>query len=328
MKTRQRLIRQSIVWGLAVLTLFARLLPWNVGVAIGGWVGGLAFAALPSARRRTLAHLALAFGVDATTDERRAIAARSFANLGRSAIELLMLSRRPRTAVERLVTIEGEDRLKTAFAGGRGVIFLTGHFGNWELMAAAVTRRGYHASVVATPVYDQRVDELLVGARAAHGVHTISRGSPAAARHILSCLRRNAILGMLIDQDTDVDGVFVPFFGRPAHTPSGAATLALKTGAAVIFGFMVREGRSRHRLVLQGPVELVRTGNHQRDVEENTAAFTREIERYIRAHPDHWVWMHDRWKRQPPPAGPPTWSSHREVTSSELSAVPMSPRAG
>ena len=310
MRTGQRIIRLAIVWAVALLQALAGVLPWRLGVALGGRVGWLAFAALPGARRRALAHLAIAFpdgaGDSSVTLDRclaadhRAIARRSFVNLGRSAFEVLMLSRRSHPPIERLCAIEGEERLKAALAAGRGVIFLTGHLGNWELMAALVTRRGYPASVVATPVYDPRLDRRLVDARARHGVHTISRGSPSAARHLLSGLRRNAILGMLIDQDTDVDGVFVPFFGRPAYTPAGPAALALKTGAPVIFGFILREGAFRHRLILQGPVELIRTGDPALDIRENTARFTREIERFIRSHPDHWVWMHNRWKRQPP----------------------------
>ena len=300
MRTGQRMIRRAIVWAVAILQSLASVLPWRLGVALGGWVGWMAFAALPGARRRALAHVAVAFPDGGGETHHRAIARRSFVNLGRSAFEVLMLSRRSHPPIERLCAVEGEERLKAALAAGRGVIFLTGHFGNWELMAALVTRRGYPASVVATPVYDPRLDRLLVDARARHGVHTISRGSPSAARHLLSGLRRNAILGMLIDQDTDVDGVFVPFFGRPAYTPSGPAALALKTGAAVIFGFILREGASRHRLILQGPIELIRTGDPARDIRENTARFTREIEQWIRSHPDHWVWMHNRWKRQPP----------------------------
>lgn len=300
MRTGQRMIRLAIVLAVALLQALASVLPWRLGVALGGWAGWLAFAALPGARRRALAHVAIAFPDGAGDATHRAIARRSFVNLGRSAFEVLMLSRRSHPPIERLCAIEGEERLKTALAAGRGVIFLTGHLGNWELMAALVTRRGYPASVVATPVYDPRLDRLLVDARARHGVHTISRGSPSAARHLLSGLRRNAILGMLIDQDTDVDGVFVPFFGRPAYTPAGPAALALKTGAPVIFGFILREGASRHRLILQGPIELIRTGDPGRDIRENTARFTREIERFIRSHPDHWVWMHNRWKRQPP----------------------------
>lgn len=304
MSLRRRMLRRLIVAGLDALTLVAGALPWAIGVRVGGWLGAAAWAVLPAARRRAEAHLALALP-ELGVRERADIVARSFVNLGRSAFEILMLSRRSRTSVERWCTIEGEDRLKAAFAAGRGVIFLTGHCGNWELMAALVTRRGHPASVVATPVYDPRLEARLVNARARQGLQTISRGSPSAARQLLSCLRRNAILGMLIDQDTDVEGVFVPFFGRPAHTPSGAAALALKTGAPVLFGFIAREGATRHRLVITGPIELTRTGDHTADVSRNTACFTLEIERHIRAHPDEWVWIHDRWKRRQAGGGEP-----------------------
>jgi len=321
MRTGQRMIRRAIVWAVAILQALASVLPWRLGVALGGWVGWMAYSLLPGARRRALAHVAIAFPDGAGDAGQRAIARRSFVNLGRSAFEVLMLSRRSHPPIERLCAVEGEERLKAALAAGRGVIFLTGHFGNWELMAALVTRRGYPASVVATPVYDPRLDRLLVDARARHGVHTISRGSPSAARHLLSGLRRNAILGMLIDQDTDVDGVFVPFFDRPAYTPSGPAALALKTGAAVIFGFILREGASRHRLILQGPIELIRTGDPARDIRENTARFTREIEQWIRSHPDHWVWMHNRWKRQPPAGNRQAFAESADPSSAALSSL-------
>jgi KDO2-lipid IV(A) lauroyltransferase len=179
------------------------------------------------------------------------------------------------------------------------VVFVTAHAGNWELLGALVAGRGFPVTVAATPVYDDRLEQILVAARAAHGVETISRGSATAARQLLSALRRNALLGLLIDQDTDVDGAFVPFFGRPAYTPTGAAALALRTGAAVVCGFLVREGALRHRMVVEGPVNLVRTGDHERDVVENTALLTGLIERHIRAYPEQWVWFHRRWKRQP-----------------------------
>jgi len=297
MKLTQRAIRSAIVVAVRVATAGAALLPWRIGVAMGGGIGCAAFYCLPRARRRALTHLTMALGSDTSDAERRTIARRSFANLGRSAFEVMMLSRRSRLRLQDFCRIEGESCLQDALSVGRGVIFVTGHVGNWELMAATIAMKGYPSWVVATPVYDSRLDELLVKARARQEVQTIRRGSSVAARQILTCLRSNGVLGMLIDQDTDVEGVFVPFFGQPAHTPSGAATLALKTEAVVIAGFIVRDGSYRHRIVLKGPLPLIRTGNVAHDVLANTAGFTRVIEDHVRKHPDEWVWMHNRWKR-------------------------------
>lgn len=320
MTARQRVIRRVIVWAVAAAGITAALIPWRIGVAAGAGLGSLAWRLLTSSRRQAMENLAAAFP-DRTKQELAGIGRAAMINLGRSGMEMLMLSRRRRTRIEKWCTIEDDSRLRDALSGGRGVVFVTGHTGNWELLAALVARRGHLATVVATPVYDPRLDQLLVAARAAQGVETISRGSASAARQLLSALRRNAFLGMLIDQDTDVDGAFVPFFGRPAYTPTGAAALALRTGAAVVCGFLVREGALRHRLVMEGPITLVRTGDHERDVLENTALLTGLIERHIRAFPEQWVWFHRRWKRQPVPAAPEN-TSHRTATHDQRVSGP------
>ncbi|HET8760062.1 MAG TPA: lysophospholipid acyltransferase family protein, partial [Nitrospiria bacterium] len=319
MSAGQRFIRTLIVVVLDVVSAAAALIPWRLGVAIGGTIGRVAWYALPSTRRTALDNLAMAFP-DLSEQERARIGRASLANLGRAAMELLMLWRRPGTPVERWCAFDDEDRLRDALAPGRGAIFVTGHTGNWELLAAVVARRGYPLSVVATPVYDDRIDQRLVGARAVHGIETIRRGSAAAGRQLLSALRRNAVLGMLIDQDTDVDGVFVPFFGRLAYTPAGAAALALRTDARVVCGFLVREGASRHRVVLEGPIDLVRTGETDQDVLENTRRFTDLIERHNRTYPDQWIWFHRRWKRRPKSA-----TTHGAVASPEPPVEPASP---
>jgi KDO2-lipid IV(A) lauroyltransferase len=111
--------------------------------------------------------------------------------------------------------------------------------------------------------------------------------------------RENRILGILIDQDTDVESVFVEFMGRPAWTPSAAAQMAIKFGAPVIFGYTRRGKDNRHTVVLEGPLPLVRTGNIENDITSNTALFTKKIESVILQHPEQWVWMHRRWRRQP-----------------------------
>jgi KDO2-lipid IV(A) lauroyltransferase len=119
---------------------------------------------------------------------------------------------------------------------------------------------------------------------------------------MLRSLRHNEAIGMLIDQDTDVPGVFVDFFGRPAWTPSGLAALALRTNAAVVLALDCRLPDDHHEVVVKGPIELIRTGNKDNDILENTRRISLMIEEHIRAYPDQWVWFHERWKTQPPVA--------------------------
>lgn len=303
MNARQHVLRGVILWGVKAASLAASLIPWRLGVVIGAGLGAVAWRLLGSARRIAMENLAAAFP-QSTDQELARIGRDSMINLGRSGLEMLMLSRRRRTRIEQWCAVEGEDRLRESLAGGRGVVFVTAHTGNWELLGALVARRGWRTTVVATPVYDPRLDDLLVAARAAQGVETIRRGSASAGRQLLTALRHNAVLGLLIDQDTDVDGAFVPFFGRPAYTPTGAAALALKTGAAVVCGFLVREGSLHHRMVVDGPITLVRTGDQARDIVDNTVLLTARIERHIRKNPEQWVWFHRRWKRRPTQVAP------------------------
>ncbi len=298
MTARQRVLRGMILWGVTAASLAAALMPWRLGVLVGAGLGAAAWRVLGSARRTAMENLAAAYPLSADRELAR-IGRQSMINLGRSALELLMLSVRRRTRVERWCVVEGEERLRQSLALGRGVVFVTAHAGNWELLGTLVARLGIRTAVVATPVYDPQLDDLLVAVRATQGVETIRRGSASAGRQLLTALRQQGVLGLLIDQDTDVDGVFVPFFGRPAYTPTGAAALALRTGAAVVCGFLVRDGSRRHRMVLDGPITLRRTGDHERDVLENTALLTARIERHIRTYPEQWVWFHRRWKRRP-----------------------------
>jgi KDO2-lipid IV(A) lauroyltransferase len=202
--------------------------------------------------------------------------------------------------IDRFVTLEGEVKLKKAFSLKKGIVFVTAHFGNWELMGATLAIKGYPTNVIAAPLYDSRLDQIMNRYRLIHGVETITRGEGRGARKILAALKNNQILGLLIDQDIDADGVFVDFFHQKAFTPSGAASLALKSGAAVILGFIHREADGRHKIIFEGPLDLIRSGNLKQDVYDNTALFTRAIEEKIREHPDQWVWMHNRWQTSSP----------------------------
>ena len=291
----QQLLRFFLWAGLVGLRAAFRWMPRRLGLKLCAGLGATAYFLLRSERRKALLHLRWAFEEERGVEARRRIALESFRNLGRTFFEVLTLDRLSRNDVDRLVKFEGEDALKAAAAHGRGVIFVTGHIGNWELLGLAVAMR-YPLAVVAAPIYDPRVEALMVRLRAAHGVETLVRDAPGSLRRLLATLRKGGVVGILIDQDTKTDGVFVPFFGREAYTPTGAARLALRTGAAVVVGFLIREGRDRHRGVIRGPLILHASGNMDRDVRDQTARFTKIIEDQIRETPEQWVWMHERWR--------------------------------
>ena len=178
---------------------------------------------------------------------------------------------------------------------------LSAHMGNWELMGAALSLWGYPINVIARRIYIPRINGLLLRLRQSAGMRVILREGASSAKDMLRALRKNEVIGMLMDQDAHVQGVWVDFFGIPAFTPSGPAAIALKSGARVVSAFMVRDG-SGGRIEIRGPYSLVRTGDHERDVLENTRMFTGIIERYVRRYPEQWVWMHDRWKHRRPEA--------------------------
>jgi Kdo2-lipid IVA lauroyltransferase/acyltransferase len=281
----------------AVLAL-VELLPLRWAQALGRAVGSAAFHLAPGERRKALASLAVAFP-EMTDPARLELARRSFRHLGTVALEMAVAPRLG-AGLERLVDVSGEalTRLQNSHARGKGVVCVTGHVGNWELHAWRVARHGFPLSAVGKENVDPRVTGLMERSRAAGGMRTLWRGQPGVAVAMLKSLRKGELLGMLIDQDTDVQNVFVPFFGRPAATPRAAADLVLRTGAAALVFLNHRGDDGVYRTTTQ-EVDVPRTGDDERDAVELTARFTERIEAAIRAHPEQWVWMHQRWKTKP-----------------------------
>ena len=188
-----------------------------------------------------------------------------------------------------------EDRavLDAALARGKGVVFVSGHVGSWELLARRVALAGYPCQTIAKETTDPRTTALIERFRSSSQLRSIWRGRAGAAKAMLRALKAGQILGLLIDQDTDVQSVWVPFFGHLAKTPRAAADLALRTGAAVVMGFCRREADGRYRLSMEAlPGEGL-------DALELTARMTARIEAAVRAAPEQWVWMHRRWKSPP-----------------------------
>lgn len=277
-------------------------LPLGVARALGLRLGVLAYAVAGGERRKALKSLAVAFP-EKSDAERQALARACFRHLGAAALEVACTGALDQ-GLERLVAWPEEDRrvLEAALARGRGVVFVSGHVGNWELLARRVARSGFPCQSIAKETTDPRLTELVARFRARGGVRSIWRGQEGAARAMLRALRGGEILGILIDQDTKVQSVFVPFFGQLAATPRAAADLALRTGAAVVTGFCHREGQG-YRLAME-EVPVPQGGDREAAAVELTAALSARIEAAIRRTPEQWVWMHQRWKTRPPTAVP------------------------
>jgi len=264
-----------------------------MGVWAGGVIGFGAYYLLPRERTRAITHLSQVFS-DKSRSWILRTARRCFIHLGKSLLEIMLMTPR---RLGQIIEFRGEEQLRAAISMGRGVIYVTGHIGNWELMGHAVAAR-FNLSVVAAPIEPEKVNDMIVELRAGMGVRTILRSRPGASRELVRVFKENLILGILIDQDTDVESAFVDFMGRPAWTPTAAASMALKFGAPVIFGYIQRTRDNRHTITVEGPLELVRTGDREKDIIAVTAMLTKKIEDTIRRNPEQWVWMHRRWRRQ------------------------------
>lgn len=296
MKTKP--YRYLLYLGLKGMEVLASWLPRGWALSLAAGIGTLAFWAAGREREKTLRHLTGAYGGEKTQREIRELGKRVFIHFARVAVDVLRFPRLNREEIDRLVDKgEGLSILNRALAGGRGVILLTAHFGNWELMGAFLRFEGYEGAVVGRRIYYDKFNEVLLHLRSRVTLRTLYQD--ASAREFLKILNQNQILGILADQDVDrLDGVFVPFFGRPAHTLTAPVKMALATGAPIVPAFLVRKG-DHYQFLVEEPIEVEMKGTREETIQEYTARWSRVIEEKIRTWPDQWVWMHRRWKTPP-----------------------------
>jgi KDO2-lipid IV(A) lauroyltransferase len=274
------------------------LIPLQLRISILERLGRLLYVLDGRHRRIAQRNLALAFQ-DKDQKERDRIIRAVFRNLGRVLAELSFIPRFNQQNVNRYVCIEGLENLEQVLKKGRGVLFLTAHFGNWEWMAATFpVLSGRNCHVVVRPLDNGLFNGIVDRLRTWTGNQIIPKQK--AMGRILRVLKEGGIVGVLLDQNMAwQEGVFVNFFGELACTNTGMALLALRTGAAVLPIFNIRQVDGRYRVVIEPELPLIRTGDKDQDVEKNTELFTQIIERYVREYPDHWLWLHQRWKTRP-----------------------------
>ncbi len=260
-------------------------------------------------RKVVLDNLRLAFP-EKTEAERRAIARATYRNLGRMAPEFLLVPRMSREELDRVFVYDGWENYEAAKARGRGVIACTGHFGNFEVLAAAHTRRGVPIAMISRAMGKSGANDLWRRIRRSSGVKDIVVQKGETLKAARRAIDSGWVLGYVIDQNQPLRRAIFPlFFGVPAATSATPAVLAARTGAAVVFTVAVPQGDGTHRVVIEGPLELPHTGDRERDALAFMQDLNDRLERRVRAHPEHWYWLHRRWKTRPAGEGALTRSA-------------------
>jgi KDO2-lipid IV(A) lauroyltransferase len=285
----------AVVWS---VLKFTGALPRPLARAMGAGIAWMLFAVTPRLRRIAKFNLQMAF--PEWTDAQREVTLRGMVrSLGWMAAEFARMPRYTRENIEEIIVLDGNEHFLEGQRRGKGVLFLTAHMGAWEFSSYAHALYGYPLHYMARPLDNARLDALVNRYRELSGNKPIFKNE--SARAMLKILRQAGTVGILADQNTlPEEGAFVDFFGTPACTTTGIARVALHTGAAVVPGYAVwDESLNKYRLRFEPPLELIRTGDAERDILQNTQRFAKVTEEIIRKYPEQWVWVHARWKTRP-----------------------------
>jgi KDO2-lipid IV(A) lauroyltransferase len=298
MRYSERIIVAAYKALLKFLGLFSRR--WVARIA--DFLGGILFNVAKKHRRIVLDNLTYAFGHEKQPEEIEKIAQQVFINLVRVVLEIAWSLQLDERRISKHFKIDGYHHIKPAYEKGKGVLVLTAHFGNWELLSVIGGMIKFPQSVVVRPLDFKPLDHFVFKLRTRFGGKIMPK--QRSFRKIIRRLHRGEMVYLLMDQNVDwYEGVFVDFMGHRACTNKGLALLALNTGAPVVPVFMVRE-KSGFRAEFGPEIITVQTGDRQKDIEINTQEYNRVIENVVRRYPDQWFWVHQRWKTKPYQAWP------------------------
>ncbi len=291
---------ESVLYWLAKkVSALAQKLPPEWNVRVGAAAGTLLYYALPGRQAVALDNLRAAFGRTITSADYHQIVKSIFQNFGRMFMEVAAIPAMDREYVDRWVAPApgSRERLEKALAMGKGVIFMTGHFGNWEMIPITGALHGYPTLVLAREQGWPKLNRMLTDYRESRGCRVVTKGFPV--RELIQGLREGRIVGILADQDGGPNGVLSPFFGRLASTAPGTIALSLNTGAPILPVFMVRLQGAAHTLVIEDPLEIPKEGTVEERIRAGISAYLKVLEKYVRRYPAQWLWLHRRWKTCP-----------------------------
>jgi KDO2-lipid IV(A) lauroyltransferase len=245
-----------------------------------------------------LKNLRAAFGTELDDEQVSGLARRFYENLGVTLMEFFILPVLGREQILQRVSLEGREHLDACLQQGRGALLTSGHFGNWELLGAALAALGYPICYLIKSQSNPYVDRMQNEIRRRAGIGVIRQG--ASVRQLVYALRRREFVGILADQDGGNQGLFVDFLGRPASVFRGPATFAHRTGCPIVPTAIVRQADDRHRIIITPPIAVDSQWDEQTAVQILTQAFTDRLAAFVRQHPEQYFWVHRRWKTQPP----------------------------
>jgi Kdo2-lipid IVA lauroyltransferase/acyltransferase len=294
---KKRIKNTLIYWVIVYHVNLFRILPRRVGIEMMRLLARVGFYLIKSEREKTIRHLTIAFGNEKSEKEINQLAKKVFLHFATIAVDAIRIPIFIKKGINNFVSTSNVELSGKYRDEGRGPMVLTGHFGNWELMGAWLAQNEYKLRVVGTTAYDKRIDKLITDTRNSAGYINIARGT--GTRELVKILRQGFPLGILIDQDTKVEGVFVDFFGKKAHTAVGPVVLAQKFKLPIIPHFLHLKDDYTYHFECLDEIELVDTGDPEKDLLTNVQKCSNAYEEIIRRHPEQWVWMHERWKKQP-----------------------------
>ncbi|MDR1434501.1 lysophospholipid acyltransferase family protein [Candidatus Endomicrobiellum devescovinae] len=291
--------RRIYYYGAYVFSKLVLILPYKFSVGfLSSFFGRIAYYVAIDGARSARRNLKKCFPEKSNEDIKRMVK-KIFSLEARNFFELANFPRMNSKFMRSIAFVEKLDHIQESLKNGKGILFASAHTGNWEITAAIMAEMGIPVNVVAKKIYIDGLNDMLVEYRKNKNIKVILREAPDSGIKLLRALKRGETIAMLIDQDVDVAGVFVNFFGQKAWTPSGLAVLALKTEADVYVAFDQRIDEYKHKTVVNGPISFTKTDDFEKDVEKLTQDITSILEEHIKRYPEQWVWFHDRWKTKP-----------------------------
>jgi len=274
------------------------MIPESIGNMMGAFLGSAWFTLDKKHRKLTCNNIKLAYENEKTDKEIKILARAVFQNTAKMLFEHTRFHRMKREDLHKIFSITGLEHLEAAHAEGKGILGLTGHLGNWELLSALAYITKINFAVVYKTIEFAPLNRYIIKKREFTGAKMFPVHNALDA--MVKSLQQGGIAGIWLDQNVRKRhrGVFIDFFNRKACTTKGLARLALSTKAAVIPAFTFRDQGKTHIVILP-KMPLIETGDLEQDIFDNTQAYHAIIEKYIRKYPEQWFWIHNRWKTRP-----------------------------